>query len=82
MLSELDEMPEYLVLSGSLSPGMPESFYGSVCAWANQMNIKVVLDTSGTPLKQGVKEGVFMIKPNLRELSILAGKESIVGKEQ
>lgn len=61
---------------------MPDSFYRSVCTWANQKGINVILDTSGTPLKEAVEEGVFLIKPNLRELSILAGKESIVGKEQ
>ncbi|MGB0524750.1 MAG: 1-phosphofructokinase family hexose kinase [Flammeovirgaceae bacterium] len=73
---------EFLVLSGSLAPGMPADFYADICRWAKNNGIKVILDTSGEALPEGLKEGVHLIKPNLRELSLLAGRESISGLEQ
>jgi 6-phosphofructokinase 2 len=41
------------------------------------MNAKLVVDTSGDALLQAAKEGVFLLKPNLGELSALAGKDEI-----
>ncbi len=35
----------------------------------------MILDTSGPPLHQGMEGGVYLIKPNIRELSELAGSE-------
>ena len=35
------------------------------------------MDTSGDGLRHAVQEGVFLIKPNLGELSSLAGKEEL-----
>lgn len=41
------------------------------------MNAKLIADTSGEPLRQAMNEGVFMIKPNLGELSNLQGAEEL-----
>jgi 6-phosphofructokinase 2 len=40
---------------------------------AKQIGAKVVLDTSGPPLKAALEEGVHLIKPNLREFRELTG---------
>ena len=62
---------QYIVASGSLPPGVPEDFYGRVARMAKDMGSKVILDTSGPPLEAALKEGVYLVKPNLHELSDL-----------
>ena len=61
----------FVVASGSLPPGVPEDFYGRVARMARDIGAKVILDTSGPPLQAALKEGVYLIKPNLRELNEL-----------
>lgn len=78
----LPEEVEYLVASGSLPPGAPVDFYGQVAKIAREKNIKCVIDTSGKAMLKAVEAGVYIIKPNLSELSALAGKETISGTEQ
>lgn len=81
-IQDLPDETEYLVASGSLPPGTPEDFYGEVAKIAQEKNIKCVIDTSGKALLQAAEAGVCIIKPNLSELSSLAGKEEVTGMEQ
>lgn len=81
-IQELPDEVEYLVASGSLPPGAPDDFYGQVARIAQERNILCVVDTSGTALERAADRGVFLLKPNLRELSQLAGKEEISAMEQ
>jgi len=74
-ISQINSTPKYVVASGSLPPGVPEDFYGKVAQLAKDMNAGLILDTTGAPLRLAVEEGVYMIKPNLRELKALAAKE-------
>ncbi len=67
--------PAYLVASGSLSPGMPEDFYARVARRARDCRLRLIIDSSGEALRQVVDAGVFLIKPNMRELGHLAGEE-------
>lgn len=66
--------PDYLVLSGSLPPGVPDNLYGRV---ASEMpgECRVILDTSGRPLQLGLESSAYLIKPNVHELEQLAGHE-------
>jgi len=73
---------DYLVVSGSTPPGVPPDFYRQVARIAKKKNARLVLDTSGEPLKEAVKEGIYLLKPNIRELSQLVGKELNTGPEQ
>jgi len=68
---------EFIVASGSLPEGVPLDIYGQLAKMAKRKNAKLVIDTSGEALKHAVLEGVYLIKPNLGELSELAGKERI-----
>lgn len=79
---DLADDVEYLVASGSLPPGTPEDFYGQVAKIARDKNIKCIIDTSGKALLKAAESGVCIMKPNLSELSALAGKENISGMEQ
>jgi 6-phosphofructokinase 2 len=76
-LTNFDPKPEIIVASGSLSPGLPSDFFGELASIANNLGAKFILDTSGAALKEGVKNGVFLLKPNLGELSSLAGVEYV-----
>lgn len=72
---------EYIVSSGSMSPGIPEDFNGRLSALAKKIGARLIVDTSGEALKHAITEGVFMIKPNLGELSNLYGVEELHGAD-
>lgn len=69
--------PDYLVISGSLPPGVEPAFLVEVVRWAQGVGAKVVADTSGPALRQVIDAGVYLIKPNLGELSKLAGVDEL-----
>ena len=68
---------KYIVVSGSLPPGMPKDVFKEIAQVAHKLNAKLIVDTSGEALKQALEEEVFLIKPNLNELSALAGYKEI-----
>jgi 6-phosphofructokinase 2 len=68
---------EYIVASGSLPAGVPLDFFARLATSAKKLNAKLILDTSGEPLKHAIDDGVYMIKPNLGELSSLSGVEEL-----
>lgn len=68
------ETARYLVLSGSLPPGVPEDFYARLASQAAQRSTRVVLDTSGRPLEPTLNAGVHLAKLNRKELAQLGYK--------
>ena len=68
---------DYLVASGRLPPGVPSNFYGQLAQLAREHNTRLIVDTSGKALRLAVEEGVFLIKPNLREFAELTGREGV-----
>jgi 6-phosphofructokinase 2 len=66
---------DYLVCSGSLPPGVPEDIYAQLAVIAKRKGAKCVVDTSGRPLHLAMEVGVYLIKPNIGELSAFAGKD-------
>ncbi len=81
-IRKLPELPAFVVASGSLPPGAPVTFYADLAHLARELGFKLIVDTSGPSLQAAVEAGVFMIKPNLKELSALTGKEEVVQEEQ
>lgn len=73
-LSVIKPGPDYLVASGSLPPGVPVDFYARLARVGKDRGAKVIVDTSGAALEKALKEGVYMIKPNIDEFRKLAGK--------
>jgi 6-phosphofructokinase 2 len=65
--------PQILVASGSLPPGLPVTFYAEVAEVAKKTGARLVLDTSGQALCAAAQIGAYLLKPNLAELSALAG---------
>lgn len=72
---------EFIIASGSLPPGVPDNIYALLAKIAKTKKAKFIVDTSGDALKLAVEEGVYMLKPNLGELSYLAGKKELQAGE-
>ncbi len=72
-LAALRPLPDVLVASGSLPPGLAPAFLGEVAHWARLVGARLVVDTSGEALLSAAAEGAYLLKPNLGELSQLVG---------
>ncbi len=68
---------DFIVASGSLPPGVPVDIYARIASVAKRKGTKCVVDTSGEALQLAAEEGVYLLKPNLGELSSLVGSEEI-----
>ncbi len=72
-LAELPEAPEIVVFSGSLPTGTTPRLPQQVCAWCQKIGAKLIVDMSGPLLRE--IHGAFLLKPNRRELEMLAGRD-------
>lgn len=79
-LANLQPVPAYVVLSGSLPASVPADFYARLAAEMKRRGSKVVVDTSYEALAHAAKAGVFLLKPNQRELELLSGIKSVDGE--
>ncbi|TDD99869.1 1-phosphofructokinase family hexose kinase [Flavobacterium cellulosilyticum] len=68
---------KYLVVSGSLNEGLSGDFYQKIAQIAKETKTKLIVDTSGEPLKNVIKTGAFLIKPNVGELAKLVGVDHL-----
>jgi len=73
-LSVVAAQAHFIVASGSLPLGVREDFYARVAQLAQMLGKRFVLDTSGAALKQAGR-GIYLLKPSLRELQDLVGRE-------
>jgi 6-phosphofructokinase 2 len=72
-LADIDPAPEYLVASGSLPVGTPADFLARIARIGKERGTKTIVDVSGEALQQALHEGVYLIKPNMREFRQLVG---------
>jgi len=77
LLEEHLHKDDFLVASGKLPPGVPTDFYVKVSKITDRIRAKLILDTSGVALLPSMKANIYMMKPNLGELSILCGVDFI-----
>jgi 1-phosphofructokinase family hexose kinase len=61
------EGADWLMLCGSLPPGVPSDFYAQLIARARRRNVKTLLDTDGEALAQGIEAGPTIVTPNQQE---------------
>lgn len=73
LIMQTTQVPEIIVLSGSLPGGVDEDAYYRLAMEAKSRGIKVILDSAGGALKEGMKAAPMLIKPNRAELEELAG---------
>jgi len=74
-LEAMEPSPDYVVASGSLPPGVPHDFYARVACAGKKRGAKAIIDVSGEALEAALQEGVFLIKPNIREFRGLVDEE-------
>lgn len=74
-LMSMQPQPDYIVASGSLPPGVASDFYAQIARLGKNMGAKVIVDVSGKALNAALEEGVFLVKPNIREFWQLIGQE-------
>jgi len=67
----------FVIASGSLPPGVPLDIYAQLGKICKIKKAKFIVDTCGEALMKALNEGVYLLKPNLGELSELAGIERI-----
>ena len=72
--ADLTPPPQWLVLSGSLPPGVPANLMNRFAKLARERGMRMVLDASGPALAAGLAEGVYLVKPSLRELREQTGE--------
>jgi 6-phosphofructokinase 2 len=71
---EIKDM-DYMVLSGSLPPGVTPNIYGQLILAGRKKGAFVFLDADGAALRESINYLPTGIKPNIHELSRLVGKE-------
>lgn len=81
LLKTLPFKPDFLVASGSLPKGLDKSFIKKIANTSRELGSKLIIDTSGDALETAVNEGVYLLKPNIGELSKLTGRSSITAEE-
>jgi tagatose 6-phosphate kinase len=66
----IPDLASWLILSGSLAPGLTAQEFG---AWVGKLSrrFRVVVDTSGEALRAAIENGAYLIKPNSSELGQL-----------
>jgi 6-phosphofructokinase 2 len=76
-LAELEVLPPYVVLSGSFPPGVPAGFVRDVLAITDARSSRLLVDTSGEPLREAATAGVALLKPSQEELAYLVGADTL-----
>jgi 1-phosphofructokinase family hexose kinase len=57
----------WLMICGSLPPGVPPGFYSKLVRLARDHGVKTLLDTDGEALMEGVEAGPTVVAPNQQE---------------
>lgn len=73
-LQALQPAPTWLISSGSLPPGVPVDGHAQVARIAQRLGARMVVDSSGAALSAALAQGVWLVKPSLRELSEFTGQ--------
>jgi len=75
VFAELLEKSDIITISGSLLKGVEKDYYKKLIEMINSKNRKVILDTSGATLLEGIKAKPYLIKPNFDELEYITGEK-------
>src|SRR5712691_10202234 len=73
-IERLAASSDWFALSGNLPPGAPTTIYATIITQLKRHGKQVVLDTSGQALREGVRAGPTVVKPNVDELQQLTGQ--------
>ncbi len=81
--NKIKEIPKdsYVVISGNEPKFINDSFYAQLVIALKEKGVKVILDTDGGALRQGVSAGPYLIKPNIHEFGRLVEKNVLSVEE-
>lgn len=65
---------DWLMICGSLPPGVPAAFYGKLIALARKKKVRTLLHADGEALRHGIEERPTVVTPNQQEAERLLGK--------
>lgn len=66
---------DILIVSGSVSKGVPQNIYADIVKLCNEKQVKVILDASSALLWNAIENRPFLIKPNQNELGDIFNRE-------
>ncbi len=64
----------WLLLCGSIPPGVPAAFYGKLIALAHKKKVKSLLHADGGALREGIEARPTVVTPNQQEAERLLGR--------
>ncbi len=64
----------WLMLAGSLPPGIPSNFYAKLITLARAKKVKTLLDADGEALLHGIEAGPTVVSPNQQEAERLLNR--------
>ena len=73
LVGQLSKSASVVVMSGSLPGGVGDDYYLKLSS-AIPKGVKRILDTSGNRMIAGLRNGAYLIKPNLDELQEMTGE--------
>ncbi len=73
---------DVVAMSGSAPKGLGTDVYRGLVEKVRSMDKKVIMDTSGQALLEGIKANPTMIKPNTDEISMLTGSDCSVFEDK
>lgn len=80
LVETLSKNSSVVIMSGSLPEGVSEDYYYKLVGVIDKKS-KIIVDTEGEKLKKALSAGVYMVKPNLRELEQIAETSLTTRKE-
>ena len=69
---------EWLLLCGSLPPGMPRDFYRRLIEKARAAGVRTLLDADGGPLQEGIEAHPTVVAPNQLEAERLLNRALVL----
>jgi 1-phosphofructokinase family hexose kinase len=64
----------WLMICGSIPPGVPPAFYGKLVSMARQKKVKTLLHADGDALREGIAARPTVVSPNQQEAGRLLGQ--------
>ena len=65
----------WVVLGGSLPPGIPDDFYRELAVLAKESGAKVMVTARGKPLSHSIEACPYLVKPDTRQELVLEGRD-------
>jgi 6-phosphofructokinase 2 len=75
--TELQPRLDFLVVSGSLAPGLKADIFDALAAIAIRKKARLVVDTSGEGLRRALFCGAYLAKLSVHELASLVGRKEL-----